>query len=254
MSMWIGPSLGVTRDTGGYNPVSALGTDLLAYWEADRADTITATGGLVSSWRDIIGGLNVGQGGGANKPVYDPTIFNGRPAVTFDGVDDALEGTIGSSALPNAANPCEMWCLADQQEPGVDANTVNRVAFMYGNGNFLFDRRLRKRNLDGVQQSHLIVGTGASSAQVDNTSVVLLGRHVMRARITPTSIHYIVDSSAEVTRTSTVTSTTVSKVGIGCIGVVGGQIWKGSIAACLVTLPLSAQKAADLMNFLNSRR
>lgn len=57
-----------------YNPVVALGNDLLAWWDAD-AHYWGANGGMtiatgVSSWRDIGAGYSAVQASGAAQPVF----------------------------------------------------------------------------------------------------------------------------------------------------------------------------------------
>lgn len=57
-----------------------------------KADSFAlADGNSVTSWADSSGnGVAVNQGTAANQPLYKASVYNGRPAVRFDGVDDRL--------------------------------------------------------------------------------------------------------------------------------------------------------------------
>ena len=64
----------------------------LAMWlDASDPSTLTLVSGAVSEWRDKSGNSrHVSQGVAANRPAYSATSFNGRPGLTFDGVNDGL--------------------------------------------------------------------------------------------------------------------------------------------------------------------
>src|SRR5882724_8398712 len=91
----LGKNVGRMGVVGGasYNPLVALGSDLLAWWDAD-SKYWGANGAIdaasVGSWKDIIAAYDAAQGNSSAKPVFSTTAFNGAPGVTFDGVDDNL--------------------------------------------------------------------------------------------------------------------------------------------------------------------
>lgn len=64
-----------------------------------RADGgVSLSGTAVSQWNDQSGNnLHAAQGAGASQPAYLTNVTNGRPAIRFDGSDDAL-------ALPSGFN------------------------------------------------------------------------------------------------------------------------------------------------------
>lgn len=69
---------------------------LLHWWDADDADTIVESGGLVSSWTDKVGGIVLSQSTEALKPSI--TARSSRPGgklVMFNG--DVLESATGQS-------------------------------------------------------------------------------------------------------------------------------------------------------------
>ena len=66
-----------------------LGGNLLGWWDASRAETITLVSNAVSQWNDISGlGNHLTQGTAGKRPAY--SSFAGRPAVVLDGTDDTL--------------------------------------------------------------------------------------------------------------------------------------------------------------------
>lgn len=70
-----------------------LGSTLKLWLDADDADTITQSGGLVSQWNDKSGNnKHAVQNTGAQQPTYSLTGLNNKPAVVW----------------PNQANPCNM--------------------------------------------------------------------------------------------------------------------------------------------------
>ena len=91
-----------------------LGASLALWLDADDASTITLNGSTVSQWDDKSGnGRNVSQATAANQPTYTLNGLNGKPVLTFDGIDDfmsvpdfnnavslALIGSGGGAAAP----------------------------------------------------------------------------------------------------------------------------------------------------------
>lgn len=83
----------ITR-VGGAAPLwtpAALGANLGLWFDADDASTFTLVGTAVSEWRDKSGNnRHATQVTAANRPVYTTGGLNGKPVVTFDGVNDFL--------------------------------------------------------------------------------------------------------------------------------------------------------------------
>lgn len=238
--------LGAAR---GFNPVAALGSDLIAYVDVNRPDLITAAANAVSSLRDIKAGYDFTQGTGAAQPIYAPTGFNGSPVISADGVDDNLTCTDPAllAALPSGASPGEIWVLCSQDAPTSDAATRHVVD--YGNGGSV-SRRIRRTVTSSVNRAS--VQTGSTIAA--NTAVDFSSRHVIRAQITPTNTITTVDGGAPVS-VAVVPATSVSRARLfaGSASAATNP-WHGGIVACLWTLPLSADKASGLAAFLTARR
>lgn len=66
-----------------------------ALWlDAADASTITLNGSTVSQWRDKSGNArHVAQATAANQPTYTANGLNGKPVLTFDGINDFLQAT-----------------------------------------------------------------------------------------------------------------------------------------------------------------
>lgn len=70
---------------------AALGSSLALWLDADDAATITLNGSNVSQWNDKSGNdRNATQPIAASQPTYSATSFNGKPTLTWDGIDDAM--------------------------------------------------------------------------------------------------------------------------------------------------------------------
>ena len=234
---------------GAWSPGS-LGTALLGWWDAERdTSKITQSGGLVSSWADLVGSYAATQGVSASRPVWSATSFNGRPGITFDGSDDEL--TLASVPFPTGASACEIWALVDQQD--VVADTTNRRIFAYGGNANATSRHLYRSVGLGMYRAGWIVGDGVGVQNSDNTPVDLSGRHVMRLRVSPTATQVDVDgvagSSAAVVPG---TGTTRTRLGANT-GDAAGGFWKGHAAALLVTSTLSTDQASQLLTYLKAR-
>ena len=73
----------------GFDPKSIA--NLSVWYDASDATTITLNGSNVSQWNDKSGnGYHASQSTSANQPAYVTNDRNGRPVVSFDGVNDSL--------------------------------------------------------------------------------------------------------------------------------------------------------------------
>jgi len=80
----------VASSASGFNPKKQAG--LVGWWDANDITTITKdVSQRVSLWNDKSNSnFNLQQGTLAAQPIYSATSYNGRPGITFDGVDDYL--------------------------------------------------------------------------------------------------------------------------------------------------------------------
>ena len=239
----------------GYNPVSALGSDLIAYWDANRSDLMTiGGGGAISSWRDIKAGYDAVQGTGAAQPVWSATSFNGAPGVTGDGVDDELTCTTAGllAALPAGATPCSLWAVAKQD--ALPADATGRYVGGYGSLSANDSRLMLRLVSGGVNRQSGRVGSGAGSTFADVTTVDFSSRHASVVHVGATASQSATDGVLGASQ-AVVPATTVARLRLfATASVVAGLFWQGQIAAFLVTKPLDAAKAAALQSYLLSRR
>jgi hypothetical protein len=240
-----------------YNPMTALGPSLLAWWDADQSywgangSMTMATG--VSSWKDIVAGYNATQATGSAQPTFSSTSFGGKPGVSFDGVDDNLLCTDAGllAVLPTGATPCELWVLVENDAPASDATI--RYAFGYGNAGPT-QREIGRAVVSGVNRGRVGVGDGTSALGANDTGTDLSTRHAMRAQYGATASSIIVDADAGASL-SVIPGSTATRLRIGAQPNAGAiAIWQGPIAAAFITLPLTTAQAAQHQNWLLGRR
>lgn len=101
MSLGLGLGLGRRRGLSGgrvlWTPAQLPG--IVGWWTArDAASIVYGIGSAVSSWSNkSVGAVagNFNQGTAARQPVFDANgIAAGKPGLTFDGVDDAMDGSV----------------------------------------------------------------------------------------------------------------------------------------------------------------
>jgi hypothetical protein len=241
-----------------YNPVAALGSDLIAYWDADSrywgsfGRMTIATG--VSSWKDIVGGYDANQATGSAQPAFSASAFNGGPGVSADGLDDCLTCTDAAllAALPTGATASELWALISQGAAAAD--TTSRYAHNYG-GATTSDRRINRNVVTGVNRARALIGDGVSAASIQGSNVDLSSRHVIRLEVGASVSRLTVDGISE-DSVSVVPASTAVRLRLFALAGSGtaSSFWQGVGAVFMVTKPLSTSKAAALQSFLLSRR
>lgn len=248
-SYWLARRRGVVLGSvegGSYSPVTDLGTDLLGYWEANRSDLITQSGGFVSSWKDVVAGYDAVQAGGSAKPGYSATGFNGAACITYDGTDDELTLTPTPASFPIGSTGVEMWGLA--QNDALVADATSRYVVGYGGDTASVSRRVGRNVASSANRASLQLNTSVAELTVDFT-----GRHVLRGEVGSTDSFVSIDGTKS-SVLSVVPTTTGIRLRLGASNSGATAFWQGSIAAVLITKPLSTDKATALAAWLNSRR
>lgn len=240
---------------GGYSPVKALGSDLIAYWDAARPDTMTlSASNAVSSWRDIKAGYDATQGTGAAQPIWSPTSFNGYHGVAFDGTDDELTSTDAAllATLPVGSSPSELWVLVSQD--ALPADTTVRRGFGYGGSNEATARIIARSVSGGVNRARCTIGHDGTATSVTANAVDLSSRHVIRWSIGAAAQTLFVDGVSVGTAAVTPASQ-ADRLRIGSLPSSSpGFYWQGRFAVAMVTRQLDAFKAVGLLAYLMSRR
>lgn len=78
---------------------SNLGSELALWLDAEDTASITINGSNVSAWANKgTGTWSAVQSTASLQPTYSASSINGKPALTFDGVDDFLTG--GNNRMP----------------------------------------------------------------------------------------------------------------------------------------------------------
>lgn len=238
---------------GGVSPITILGSDLLAWWTADRSDLISLSGAAVTAWVDAVQGYAATQGISAARPLYSTSSFNGHPGITSDGVDDEL--TCADSALLTAiadgSEPGEMWSIADQTS--LVADTTVRILFSYGNG-LSVARRMTRVVTVGANRVAANIGTGSGNVAILNGSGVdFYGRHYVRLAVGSAESQIDIDAVAGAP-TAAVPATTASRVRLFASDAgTAGSFFKGVGRDFLITRPLTAAKRAKLEEWAASR-
>lgn len=241
-----------------YNPRRALGSDLIAWWDADsrywgaNGNMTISTG--VSSWKDIVGAFDAAQATGSAQPVFSSTSFNGGPGITFDGSDDQL--MCNSAAFTTAmagvlgTNGSEIWALVSQDLAGATAGA--QYVGGYGPASSVQGRNVGRVGSGGVNRTRIQVGDGAANVFGSGTVVDFSGRHACRVQFGATASNFYMDGTLDPTL-NVVPSTAITLARIGTRND-GTGFWGGIVVAFLITNPLSASKAAGLQSWLISRR
>lgn len=227
-----------------------LGTSILAWWDAERTDLITQSGGSVSSWKDCVVGYDAVQATSSSKPTYSATSFNMRPGVTADGVDDELTVAPVPAGIPIGATPCEFWAVLDQTAAPGDASI--RIALGVGGGSTV-NRYFARTVSGGANRSLIAAGDGSLQKAALGTGD-FSGRHVLRSQITGTVIQSDLDGvPGSPTAGVPATSNTRLRLFGNTSASVGSAFFQGTFSAALITQPLDVQQAAQLRAYLTRR-
>lgn len=218
-----------------------LGASLLGWWSADRADLITQSGGLVSSWRDIVAAYDMTAAGSA-RPTYGATSWNSSsPGITFDGTANCL--VLASQPFPAAANPSEIWAIVDQQSLTGDA--TNRVIVSYGDTG-ITARILRRSVVSAQNRVTSAIGNGAAALTADVSATNFFSRHVARVTVSATETAAYIDGTGG-TPTAVVPATATARARIGATAAAAaGNFFLGIVRHVLVTGSLSAGQVTSM--------
>lgn len=249
MGLSLGLRLGLSSPSmgGGFNPLQ-LGASLLDMWDAEDSAKLTLAGSVVSAWASSKNAYSATQASSNARPAYSATGFNGRPSVTFDGVDDELTFT-GAGNFPSGATPGELWILVDQVALVIDPAT--RFPFSYGSANST-GRNINRTVTLAVNRAQGTVGAG-SAVTGANSSVDFSGRHVVRLRVRATEFQVDVDG-IEGAITAAVPNTTATRLRLGAsANSTASGFFNGVISWAGLTTPLTTDESVRLTNYLKAR-
>lgn len=227
-----------------WNP-ALLGTSLLGWWDAERADLITQAGGAVSSWKDVVAGYNAIQATGASKPAYSATGFNSRPGITPDGVDDFLN--LESQPFPSI---CEVWALVNQQ--ALPADTTTRALISFG-GTLSASRITIQRGVStGVNSLQAVVGNNTVGVAVVHPGD-FSGKSVVRLVVDGTNARIELNgvASSNVAVVPAIGTTRVRMFAANSTS--AANFWNDPTNTVAVTGLLSTTQAAAFTSYLKAR-
>lgn len=151
-------------------PVTALSTTLQALWSADSHGTANMTddgSGLISSWKDLVGGLDATAATTA-RPTWAATSFEGVGGVTGDGVANVM--TVASTTGLNTGTN-ESWIVILSKSV-TSSNT--ETIFSYGTNSANSGRVVRKTTNDFLQ--------GIDVTALSTTNVKATSPHICTVR------------------------------------------------------------------------
>lgn len=234
-------------------PSSFLETDLLAWWDADPSNwgpnggMTDDGGGLLSSWRDIVGGFEVTAATTA-RPTFSLTSFGGVPGVTFDGTANTMTG-LGAALLamlPKDGVASEIWVLAQN-----NAATGARMFASYGAGN---TTGRGVGNSATTARAFTGFDNGGTPATQNTDFGTFNTRAVLRAEFGSAQTMGTLNGVAGIP-SNVIPATTVTRVRIGAgSGGAAANFGLGVVATIMITRALSSAKASALTSYLMARR
>lgn len=232
-----------------YDPLS-LGPNLLAWWTADNATSLTLVGSQASAWRDVKNGFEVAQTTSSARPTFASDGFGGAPALVFDGTDDCLQAN-STFNFPVGAAPGEIWTVVSQDALVSDTGAKAIVSY----GSVATSRRaLRRDVLGGTNRARLSVGSTSGEVVVSETTNDFLGRHVLRGVVGATASSISIDGNPPMSD-SVIPNTSIDRIRIGAFTASNPMnFWHGAIRDLIVTSPLDAEQSEQLRTFLLARR
>ena len=242
------PNHGVSPVAPAVDIVAILDSDVIAYWDAARGDLISSIDNVITGWTDIIGGYELTRADIPTSPTYNPTGLAGTPSISFSNAQ-YLTTTDANlmAALPDGAEPCEIWALCSQD--ALPADTTTRHVASYGGSSLVTGRSISRTVNTGVNRTRTYTGIGASATNVNDTTVDLSGIHVLRGVFGATDTSLSIDGGTNGSAAA-VPATTNSRLRIGSLNASGpSNHWQGEIAAVLITHPLSGEKVTALHNY-----
>lgn len=248
----LGIGLGLTHGGGGgYNPVSALGADLLAYWDADRTDLMTRDGSnLISSWRDVVAGADLTQPTSTLQPAWSATSFNGAAGVTPDGVDDFLQ--LAPHPFWTGATAGEIWAVAAQD--ALVGDTGQKILVAVGAGST--SGRMISRVVSGAaNRMRVQSGDGVAAVTLTGSTIDFSTRHVLHHIVTATDQTGKIDGVDGPGTGAVVSNTNNTRMRLFAFTNTGATLfWQGKIRKLLFTNSLTTDKANALRTWLLTER
>ena len=206
-----------------YDPVTALGSKLKAYWYPTGATHSPSLITRFSRGRILSPATPCRRRSHAASLHLDRTGWG--PAISFDSTQYLTCTDAGLlAALPDGAEPSEIWVVVSQD--ALPANTTERYAVAYGGASLTTGRAVSRVVTSGTNRARSRTGTGGAATSVNDTAVISRVVHVIRQEIGATSTSLEVDGATP-TSAAAVPATTNSRLRAGSISASGpSNHWK----------------------------
>ena len=132
-------------------------TTLTLWLKADDLSSSLNNGDPVANWQDASGNSHdASQGTASNQPTFYTNVINGKPAVSFDGVNDYLTGTLGTLNAPFTI--IIVGYFENLNQPGGDYDYLINI----GNGAANSNVSMSRNATDGVNNDKYYVWNGSA--------------------------------------------------------------------------------------------
>jgi hypothetical protein len=147
-------------------PDKIPGINIAAWFSTMESGSVILDGTTASQWSDISGNnRHVTQAIKANQPTYTPDGLNGKPVLTFDGVNDRLVTASTTLGITNSASLIVVAQLSSRTPPeqgiaGSDSLT-NRFGFFITGSNTMRWNPISTSTVEAtsVTGAQILVGT-----------------------------------------------------------------------------------------------
>jgi hypothetical protein len=234
--MDIGISIGF-KDAGGFNPRQL--SNLLAWYDASDATTITESSGNVSQWDDKSDNANhATQGTGGIQPETDVNTQNGKNVLLFDG-DDYMLMPSGVYSVMNGANT--MFVVSRSDNANVQDSILNWDA-----GSTVGGLRY-KATAGSIEFSNGVFAGVTSTGNTETNFNIIMGRR------SGTTAAISINGATETTNTTAVNAAS-TRASIGTFGAGGADTLTGDIAEIIIyNASLSASDISLVNTYLSNK-
>lgn len=114
------PRLTVAAAAPAWSPLSL--PNLVGWYDASVASSITASGGAVSQWNDLSGhNFHLTQGTGSLQPLTGSLTQNSKNVIKFDGVDDKMSNATSTAVTSTNCTLYTVWFFQTANVGGTPA-------------------------------------------------------------------------------------------------------------------------------------
>lgn len=222
--------------------IRMLGSKLVALF--DPRIGVEASGGVASRWMARQGKYLLVQGTTSRKPAYNGAWF------TFDGVDDCLEQTGTTAALPTGSTTSRVYARVDQQ--ALPADTGTRIVVGWGAVNTA--RILQRTVVTGVNRLVPVTGNGATSLTGNAPAVDFSGLQVVSGLVTSTGQQAFIGATAGASSAVVTATSGAGRARVGA-GVASGaaSFFSGRIGPVIIlNADATAEQEAMITAFMTS--